>query len=197
MDEPVYDDLQTSLVEGVLHASAWHMDTLRAVRDLGLSDWAIGAGFVRNAVWDHLHGFHRHTPLADVDVLYFDPSNPDKAAETCIRARLDELLPDRPWSVKNQARMHLRNGDPAYRSTEEAMSYWLETPTCVAVRLEPEDELTVIAPFGLGDLIAMRARPTPRGRIRGTAYLSRMQDKNWSATWPRVVVQEKGLQPGS
>lgn len=35
-------------------AQRWHL--LDIVRSLALPDCWIGAGFVRNAVWDHLHG---------------------------------------------------------------------------------------------------------------------------------------------
>ena len=35
----------------------------------------IGAGFVRNAVWDHLSGEDTEaTPLADLDVVFHDPA---------------------------------------------------------------------------------------------------------------------------
>lgn len=40
------------------------MTVLRTVRRLGLNDWCLGAGFVRNLVWDRLHGYaprHRST----------------------------------------------------------------------------------------------------------------------------------------
>ncbi|MEO1142771.1 MAG: nucleotidyltransferase family protein, partial [Pseudomonadota bacterium] len=102
------------------------METLQAARGIGLPDWAIGAGFIRNAVWDHLHGYDKITPLADIDVLYFEPSDLSKERELDIEAILKAILPDRPWSVRNQARMHLRNNDAPYASTEDALRYWLE-----------------------------------------------------------------------
>jgi len=161
---------------------------LDAVRALGLPDWAVGAGFVRNAVWDRLHGFVAPTPLDDVDVLYFDPADFSKATEQALEARLAAAMPDVPWSVRNQARMHRRNGDAPYRDTEDALRYWLETATCVAVRLERDDSLTVIAPYGVDDLLGFCSGPTPRGRQRDEAYRARMRAKNWPARWPRVRV---------
>ncbi len=169
--------------------SPWHLQTLRAVRNLNLPDWAIGAGFVRNAVWDRLHGFSEPTPLADIDVLYFDPSEASRAREKNLEATLGATLPGRPWSVRNQARMHLRNADRAYHSTEDAMSFWLETPTCVAVGLDGADAISIIAPFGLTDLVEMPGRPTAAGRVKFAPYLARMRAKNWPATWPQVRVE--------
>lgn len=41
----------------IVRASAWFMPALEAVRSLHLNSWCIGAGAVRNLVWDHLHGY--------------------------------------------------------------------------------------------------------------------------------------------
>ena len=85
--------------------------------------------------------------------------------------------------------MHLINGHPGYQSLEEGLCHWLETPTAVAVRLEPDGALTVIAPFGLADLFDLRSRPTPVGRARWDDYLARMRAKDWPRRWPRVRVE--------
>jgi hypothetical protein len=65
------------------------MEVLRFVRDLGLPDCWVAAGFVRNCVWDHLHG-RATSPLAqDIDVIWFDPAAcaaaRDAALETALR----------------------------------------------------------------------------------------------------------------
>jgi hypothetical protein len=161
---------------------------LRAVRTLHLPDAAVGAGFVRNAVWDWLHGYEPPTSLSDVDVLYFDPTDLSPERDGDLERQLAAAMADVPWSVRNQARMHLRNGDSPYADTEDAMRYWLETATCVALRLESDGGLTVIAPYGIDDLMAMRSRPTPRGRERFAAYVARMREKDWPSRWPKVRV---------
>lgn len=165
------------------------MACLRAARDLGLPDWAIGAGFVRSLAWDRLSGYEQATPLPDIDVLFFDPADQSTRREAEAEAWLEEQLPGRGWSVRNQARMHAGNGDLPYRDTEDAIAHWLETATAVALRLEADGDLTVIAPHGLADLMAMRVRPTLAGQRRIAAYHARMAAKNWAATWPRVVVE--------
>lgn len=172
-----------------LAADPWRLACLQAVAALDLPGGWIGAGFLRNLVWDRLHGFAQPTPLADVDVLTFEPaSGTEREAE--IEAALAGALPAVPWSVKNQARMHARNGDRAYRDTEDALGHWLETPTAVAARLTA-GELEILAPFGLADLFAIAVRPTPHARSRQdrlNAYRLRMADKNWPAIWPGVQV---------
>lgn len=165
------------------------MAILRAVRSLGLSDWAIGAGFVRNPVWDAVSGKAMPTRPSDTDVLYYDADDLSPESETRLEARLRAMLPDvPPWSVTNQARVHVENGDPPYSSTEDALRCWLETPTAVAVRLEADNSLTLLAPHGLGDLFALTVRPTPRGHERIDAYRRRMAAKNFRALWPEVRI---------
>lgn len=48
-------------------------EALGHVSELSLPQCYIAAGFVRNLVWDSLHGLA--TPLNDVDVIYFDPQS--------------------------------------------------------------------------------------------------------------------------
>ena len=161
---------------------------LEAVAALGLPDCWIGAGFVRAPVWDALHSYSEPTPLADIDVVYFDPDSGD-AREKPAEAALAQVLPDRPWSVINQARMHLDNEDPPYRDTAEALANWLETATAVALRLDPVGKLQLLAPHGLEDLFGLRVRPTPRAReARLDAYRDRLRRKRWQETWPRLTV---------
>ena len=175
----------TGWIRGDSHRTAM----LRAVARLGLPDCWIGAGFVRNLVWDRLHGFARPTPLNDIDVLYFDPSDRSRATERALEARLRRAMPGEPWSVRNQARMHRRNKDAPYRSTCHALTFWAETPTAVAVRLHG-GRIKLIAPFGTCDLLALMVRPTPRFRHKMAIYRSRIAAKNWPALWPLLTVLE-------
>ena len=172
-------------------ADAWMMAALGAVAGLGLPDCWIGAGFLRGAVWDRLHEYVQRTPLDDIDVVTFDPRAPDPAAEAALERRLGELLPGLPWSVKNQARMHLRNGDAPYGSSADALAHWLETPTAVALRLNQAGGLELLAPLGTGDLLGLVVRPTPHARAhkhRLAAYRARLEKKNWPAKWPKLRV---------
>lgn len=159
---------------------------LRAVRSLALSDWCIAAGFVRNRVWDHLHGISPSREPADIDVLYYDAADLSKERETEAEKRLGALLPGLPWQVRNQARMHVWKHLPQHRDTADAMVYWLETVTAVGVRLEADDSLTVIAPLGIDDLVNLCCRPTPFGRTKRDEYEARIAAKRWRELWPKV-----------
>jgi hypothetical protein len=60
-------------ITALIEADAWMMNLLRVVKNLKLPDWWICAGFVRSKIWDTLHNYEARTPLADIDVIYFDP----------------------------------------------------------------------------------------------------------------------------
>lgn len=178
-----------ALIERLFLGDPGRLAILQTVRSLDLPDWAIAAGYVRSAVWDHFHDLAAPTAVADVDVVYFDPSNRDPALDQSAEQRLRDAMPEVPWEVRNQARMHERNRDRAYRNTEDALSFYLETATSIGVRLEPDNRLTVIAPWGIDDLMALRSRPTPRGREKYDDYLSRMRAKNWPTRWSKLRVE--------
>ena len=119
------------------------------------------------------------TPLNDNDVLFFDPIDLREERENAIEHNLAKAMPGLPWSIKNQARMHLCNKDPSYTSTANAMNYWLETPTCAAVRLDRDEKLHLIKPFGIKDLLKLIIRPTLAARRRRLVYWARISEKNW------------------
>lgn len=174
-----------SKVVAILRADPirWHL--LKVVSDLDLPDGWIGAGFVRNAVWDHLHGRVASSPSSDVDVIWYDLFCTDAAVDRKHEAELCAVEPTIAWSVKNQARMHDRNGDDPYSSATAAMRYWPETATAVAVRRVGEDDCEVAAPFGLDDLLTLVLRPTPRFVCeKRHVYEDRVRSKRWTCSWP-------------
>ena len=174
-----------SLIASIIAQDPVGMKQLRAARTLGLPDWCIAAGFVRNRVWDHLHGICPPRLPADIDVLYYDKADLSKETEQAFEARLDALLPA-PWQVRNQARMHVWKNLPQHKSSADSMIYWLETVTAIGVRLEADDSLTVIAPLGTDDLLDLRCRPTDFGRARLDEYEARIANKGWRELWPQV-----------
>src|SRR6201996_9039203 len=122
------------------------MGLLRAVAALAIDDCWIGAGVVRNAVWDHLHNYSvQLVSGSDVDVVYFDRSKASPERDVEIERQLANNWTGIRWSVRNQARMHERNGDAPYRDTEDAVRCWPETATAVAARL-CEGQVQIIAP---------------------------------------------------
>ncbi|MEQ9640165.1 MAG: nucleotidyltransferase family protein [Alphaproteobacteria bacterium] len=179
------------LLAGLIAADPFLHDALGCVRRLGLPDAWIGAGAVRRLVWDRLAGHDWPTPLDDVDVLYFEPRELGRRAEADARRRLALWRPAVPWSVKNQARMNRRKGQPAYRDTGDAMRFWLETPTCVAARLDRRGRVRVLAPYGLADLFDGRLRPTAAGRRARSVYQARVAAKGWLRQWPMLRAERR------
>ena len=176
-----------SLIADIIAQDPVAMKQLRAARAIGLPDWCIAAGFVRNRVWDHLHGIAPPRTPADIDVIYYDAGDLSKERQQVFDAALDGLLPGLPWQVRNQARMHLWKGLPQHRDTADSMIYWLETVTGIGIRLEADDSLTVIAPLGTDDLLNLRCRPTAFGHKQRHEYEERIASKRWRELWPKVV----------
>jgi uncharacterized protein len=163
---------------------------LEALAALNLPDAWIAAGLVRNVVWDERHGFPFSMP-DDIDVIYFDLNDPAGGREPEIESMLRTVAPGLPWSVRNQARMHSRNGHAPYRSSTDAMAHWVETATALGVRLAPDGSLEIAAPHGLADLDALILRPGPAYRQRLNVFHARQAQKRWLERWPmlRVVVE--------
>lgn len=178
----------------LIRTDIWRMQALATARDMHLPDWWISAGFVRSKVWDHLHGYAERTPLADVDLIYFDRQDIREETEKSIEEELRRRLPDVPWSVKNQARMHVVNGLDPYTSSVDAISRYSETATAVGVRFLDDGRLELAAPWGVDDLLHMFVRPTPdfdgrRPHLR-LVYDRRIREKGWESIWPMVRIAE-------
>ena len=167
----------------------WMMKVLKAASELDLPDWMIGAGFVRNKVWDFLHGFENSiVPTNDIDLIYFDPENLDENQEKEFDKILKEKI-DINWSCKNQAKMHIKHGDAPYKNTEDALANWVETATAVAVRLE-NGKLKLFAPHGIDDLVKLILRPTPKfsePRLL-PIFKERIKKKGWLRQYPKLKI---------
>jgi hypothetical protein len=176
-------------VVAVIESDPGAMRVLRATAALGLPDWWIGAGFVRNRVWDAISGLPV-SPERDVDVAYFDPERLDPREDADAEARAMVALPEVPWEIRNQARMHLRNGDEPYTSTLDAISRWPETATCVAVTLL-DDSVRLVSCHGLTDLVEMVVRPSPAmNSAAGRATVRRrVEVKGWLHRWARLRLE--------
>ncbi|HEV2563724.1 MAG TPA: nucleotidyltransferase family protein [Microvirga sp.] len=178
----------TADIGHLLEAHAGLHALLSHVERLGLPDGWIGAGFIRNTVWDVLHGRAIDVSrLNDVDVIFFDPGDTRRERESDLQNRLHEHAPGMAWSVKNQARMHLRNGDSPYRDTVDAVAHWAETATAIAAR-SIRGRVEVMAPHGVEDLLNLIVRPTPPFEWKMEVYRERVLGQDWPARWPKLTV---------
>jgi hypothetical protein len=177
-------------LQALIASDPRRMRVLRLVKDLGLPDCWVAAGFVRSCAWDHVHR-HSTSPLPpDIDVIWYDPEQAASERDAALAMALHDRDDTLEWSVKNQARMHQRNDDGPYQSATDAMRYWPETATAVGVRLGPRDGIEVAAPFGLDDLFDLIVRPTPRFKAeKHPVFLDRLRSKDWKTTWPRLKIE--------
>lgn len=158
---------------------------LKAVATLSLPDCWVAAGFVRNLVWDHLH--NKKTDLNDVDVIYYCQSDTQSQLADNATRQLQELLPKVNWEVKNQALMHKKRQHNQYLSSEDAMTFWPEQETAIAVKMDANGCFSTIAPFGLTSLFEQRITFNPKGDKY--VFLRRIEQKCWLTTWPNLLVE--------
>lgn len=174
-----------SQLQNSVYNDSWMLSVLYIVRNLNLPACWIGAGFIRNKIWDLQHAYTA-TPLNDIDVIYFDKNVLDKNRDVTIENSLKEKSSDINWSVKNQARMHLKNKHLAYKNCYEAICFWPETATAIAIRLNEKDKIEILAPYGLEDLFNLIVKPTPY--FNKDIYKERIKIKKWEQRWKKLDI---------
>ncbi|MFC4777769.1 nucleotidyltransferase family protein [Paenibacillus sp. GCM10023252] len=160
---------------------------LKAVRSLHLPQGYIAAGAIRSLVWDQLHGFPHRDFYEDIDVVYYNRADLSDETDLILEQQLMNRTGSSKWSVRNQARMHLRNGEQPYTSVEDAMSRWPETATAIGARVDDDGLIQLCAPLGLDDLFSLKVRQSPLFRDR-QHYLERIAKKGWQEKWPLLTI---------
>ncbi|WP_229506130.1 nucleotidyltransferase family protein [Paenibacillus sp. 1001270B_150601_E10] len=183
------EDMYQRQAEAFVRANAAMMEALKHVRALHLPQGYIAAGFVRNYIWNQLHDRNELAPINDTDVVYYDSDQLDEAVDLAYEAKLEERDPFWKWSVKNQARMHIRNQILPYSSVEDALSKWPETATAVGVRLNADDALEWVCPWGFADMMEMKVRKSPLFSDE-VYYNHRVQSKGWLTRWPMLTKED-------
>ena len=176
---------------GVLRRAPLLVEALQVARAVDAPDWLVNAGAIRDAVWDAAHGRPPTAAPRDIDLGFFDPQDLTPARDEAVEAELRARAPHLPWEAKNQAAVHrwyprVFGAEVApFRSTPEAVATFPETASCVGVRLLDDDDLLVVAPYGLGDLLGCVCRHNP-ARVPPGFYERRVAEKGWAARWPRM-----------
>ena len=188
-------DLEARLVE-IVRANLDLMQVLRVVRGLGLPDWRIFSGAVYQAVWNAQTGRPAGYGIKDYDLGYFDASDIGWDAEDAVIRRVAAAF-DEPFKsqveVRNQARVHVwfkdrfgEDYDPL-PDTDAAPARFVAPAFAVGVRLEADDAISVIAPFGLQDVFDMVIRPNPN---RPKAWGWDKVIASARTRWPELTVVE-------
>ena len=177
----------TKVIISLIRKDPERMMILRTARSLDLKDWCIGAGFVRNCVWDHLHNYNSSTRLNDIDVCYYNSNCLDEKVDKVLEVTLENKLPGKRWSVKNQARMHRKNKCKQYENTKDATSYWPEIQTAVGVSINYNDEITIRTAYSIERLFSLMIERTSKC-LSEEAFLARIKQKRWLEIWPKLKI---------
>ena len=97
-------------------------------------------------------------------------------------------MPNINWSVTNQARMHLFHNTKPYQSSKKALGDWVETATCVGVKIDDKNKLILTAPHGIDDLVNLILRPTTYTEKNLKEFKKRIEEKEWLIKWPKLKV---------
>jgi uncharacterized protein len=185
-------DLEDRL-KAIVRADPDLMQVLTTVRGLGLNDWRIFSGAVYQSVWNAVTGRSPGYGIKDYDLGYFDPDISWDAEDAVIRRVAAAFEPPlrEMVEVRNQARVHLwfegKFGEryQALTGTDEALGRFVAPAFAVGVRLEPDGDVSVAAPFGLADVFDMVLRPNP-DRPKAKGWDRAVQ--NARARWPEIRV---------
>ena len=174
----------------IVRADPGLMHVLQTVRGLDLPDWRIFSGAVYQSVWNARTGRPAGYGIKDYDLGYFDGSDLSYAAEDVVIQRVAAAF-DEPFrsqvEVRNQARVAIwfeaKFGEayPPIARTDEALERFVAPAFAVGVRLEKDDEISVVAPFGLEDVFSLTIRPNPNRPL--------------AKDWDRVVEKAKARWP--
>jgi hypothetical protein len=188
----VSGDLEPRL-EAILRGTPGLMAVLATARTLDLPDWLIFSGAVYQPVLNHLTGRAPDYGIRDYDLAYFDAADLSYEAEDRVIRHVAAAFapPLRDMvEVRNQARVHLwfegKFGEPyePLADAAEALGRFVSPLFAVGVRLEADGRLTIAAPFGLGDLFALRMAPNPRRPSPGFARAA----ARVRARWPELAI---------
>ena len=181
------NDELTPRLETILRAAPTLMQVMETVRGLDLPDWLIFSGAIYQRALNHLTGRDPDYGVRDYDLGYFDPDTSYEAEDAVIRrvaaafeAPLREMV-----EARNQARVHLwfheKFGEPytPLACTAQALARFTTTAFAVGARLEPDGRMTIVAPFGLEDLFALRLRPNPLRKTGGFQRTAESVLRRW------------------
>lgn len=165
---------------------------LQYLRDIHTHAY-LSAGVIRNLVWSILHHQDYGFDQIEIDVIFYDLNDQQGLKEQRLAELLKQKFPNNEWDVVNQAYVHLwyKTDDGSsisqYQSLFDALSVWVETATAIAVRLLENDDIEIIAPFGLNDLFELKLRWNKR-LVSYSVFLARIQAKQFLTRWEKLLV---------
>lgn len=173
-------DLINKSIINIVKNSARIESILKTLRFIESEDLMLTGGYLRNIIWNSLHSYSEDYELEDCDIVFFNKGKLSKKYEKSIRDRLYYLSPDINWSVKNQARMHLRNNHNPYMNIFDALTAFPETCSAIAI----DKQWNIVSPYGLNDLYNLQVIPTTFCLVNEIdVYYRRKRIKGWFEKW--------------
>lgn len=178
----------------IIRADPDLMRLLDRLRALALPQWRLVAGCLYQTVWNVLTCRPRGTGIKDYDLIYHDAADLTWEGEDAVIRHVAAATQGcvGPVEVRNQARVHLWFANrfgcayPQLASADESLRYYASIVHAVGVRLEADDRLDIVAPFGLHDMFAMVIRPN---RALANAASHAGKGARARSIWPEVVVE--------
>ena len=176
-------DLGKKKIIDILNKSTYYLEVESIVLRTNLPFLWISGGFLRTIVWDYLFKTEEKPIFNDIDIIYIENTD-HKISEIEIQNRLTTLNPQFNWSVKEQLNMATKNKHPGYKNINDALTYWVETATAIAINPFGEKK-TLLMPFGSDDLLQGIVKPTTPQYKDLTA--KRAEQKGWKKRWPKLI----------
>jgi hypothetical protein len=174
-------------ITNILYHSARINEIIRTLNLLDYEKFYLTGGTLRNIVWNKLHGFNENYQIEDCDIIFYNPNTIDKKYEKFIEEELNYLNPNFNWSVKNQSRMHIRNGHLPYDNITEALTAFPDTSSAFALNSNWE----ILAPYGLNDIEKLDLVQTYFcHKNEKSLFSQRIIKKAWIDKWPRLKISK-------
>ncbi len=187
-------EIQRAALVEIIAGEPMLMEVLAGMRADGLPQGLLVAGAIYNLVWNRLSGRPPLTGINDIDVFYFDNSDLSYEAEDVVIQRLAQRFAHLPLpvQVRNQARVHLWFPDKFKQpfapltSAAEMLGRYASKTHSVGARLDDNDAIVIVAPFGLDDIFSFRIVPN---RVLLNAPAHTAKAARAKSIWPELSVE--------
>ena len=187
-------EVQRAALIDIIAADPVLMTVLTGLREADLPQGLLVAGAIYNQAWNSLTGRPSLTGVNDIDLFYFDDTDIGYDAEDRVIKALDRRFAGLPVpvQVRNQARVHLwfpqKFSQPLepLTSSAEMLTRYASKTHAVAARLEADDTISILAPFGLDDIFSFRIVPN---RVLANKPAHDAKGARAKTIWPELTLE--------
>jgi hypothetical protein len=159
---------------------------LERLESLGLEEWALSGGAIRNEIWNNLHSYKPGECIRDYDITYLG---------TASMFTVHEELPVEWTSIDEVHEWYLKHRNVTVRpftDLEDVCAFWPEICSCICL-YSVKGDFKVIAPHGLEDLFELICRPNPvrfpRNLFNISDYYYRVHKMGIREKYPKVTIK--------